>query len=367
MASVLVRAPRRKGIVTDLDDTLWKGLVGEVGPGNVAWTLSDHAQLHGLYQQLLESLAATGVLIAVASKNDPAPATEALGRSDMHLKTQNIFPTEIGWGPKSASIARILAAWNIGPEALVFVDDSPMELAEVKAAHPAVECIRFPKNDPAGLLAMLVQLRRLFGKSVVLADDSIRMASLRNQADREAELDAAGDPESFLRTVDARMRVSYSKAGRNPRLLELVNKTNQFNANGRRVGEAEWDALRLDDRSFVAAVSYDEKFGPLGTIAVIAGLRADDRLIIKHWVMSCRAFSRRIEHRCLTLLAERFGVHTISVDYHETPRNGPFRTFIETYLPTRAPLTSGEVEIRGPDISGHTPPTYQTVTEDDEP
>ena len=122
----------KKGLITDLDDTLWGGLLGEVGVSGVSWTLAEHAQVHGLYQQMLGHLAEMGVLVAVASKNDAALVEEALKRDDLLVPATLLFPVYANWGPKSASVAEILRVWNIGADSVVFVDDSPMELEEIE-------------------------------------------------------------------------------------------------------------------------------------------------------------------------------------------------------------------------------------------
>src|SRR5207245_3723526 len=54
----LLRPPTpKKGLITDLDDTLWRGIVGEVGREGISWEQDHHSHLHVLYQQLLRSLA----------------------------------------------------------------------------------------------------------------------------------------------------------------------------------------------------------------------------------------------------------------------------------------------------------------------
>jgi FkbH-like protein len=88
--------------------------------------------MHGLYQQFAASLASAGVLIGVASKNDPVMVEQAFDRSDLHITRGDIFPFEINWSRKSESVQRILDTWNINPDSVVFIDDSPMEVAEVK-------------------------------------------------------------------------------------------------------------------------------------------------------------------------------------------------------------------------------------------
>src|SRR5208283_1540230 len=137
--------------------------------------LTRHAHLHGLYQKLLASLAESGTLIAVASKNDPAVVQTALERQDLLLRPGQVFPIEVHWNAKSGSVGRILETWNIAADSVIFVDDSPMELAEVAAAHPGIECVLFPKNDYAAGLTMLRHLRDRCGKERVSKDDALRL------------------------------------------------------------------------------------------------------------------------------------------------------------------------------------------------
>src|SRR5262249_30432752 len=156
------------------------------------------------------------------------------------------------WNAKSGSVGRILQTWNIAAESVVFVDDSPMELAEVAAAHPGIECVLFPKDDYNACLAMLRRLRDLCGRERVSADDSIRLASIRQGAAFREQSSAESAPESFLQQLNAAVTVDFG-AGEQPRVLELVNKTNQFNLNGRRYTEADWRKLLAAPGAFVAA------------------------------------------------------------------------------------------------------------------
>jgi FkbH-like protein len=326
LACTLAPPAQKKGIISDLDDTLWSGIVGEVGPEAIAWDLASHAQLHGLYQKLLASLADSGTLIAVASKNDPAVVEKAFQRTDLLLQAEKVFPVEVHWNAKSGSVSRILQTWNIAADSVVFVDDSPMELAEVAAAHPGIECVLFPKDDYSACLAMMRRLRDLCGKERVSADDTVRLASIRQGAAFREQASAESAPESFLQQLGAVITVDFG-AGDQSRVLELVNKTNQFNLNGRRYTEADWRKLTSAPDAFVAAVSYEDKFGPLGTIAVIAGRRRERVAEVEIWVMSCRAFARRIEHQTLRTLLDHTGAIEATFDFTATAKNGPLCDF----------------------------------------
>src|SRR6266853_485283 len=273
LAGLVLNPQPKKGLITALDDTLWRGILGDVGVQGISWDLDNHSQIHALYQQLLHSIAASGTLIAVASKNDRSLVEEAVAARDPILRETDVFPFEVHWGAKSESVARILGAWNISADDVVCVDDSSMDLAEIKAAHPGAECVLFPSENPQAAYELLERLRDCFGKDKISQEDGLRAASVRANSElqhgiEQASPAAVGD---FLRQIDGKLTLSSQKQLLDSRSLELVNKTNQFNLNGRRFQEAEWQNwLNAPDAVFVAA-SYRDKYGPLGKIAVIAG------------------------------------------------------------------------------------------------
>jgi FkbH-like protein len=328
-AAVVQASPRRKGLITDLDDTLWAGILGEVGVAGIAWGTTGGGHLHGLFQRFLDSLAGDGVLIAAASKNDAALVDKALARPDMILSRDTLFPLEINWGPKSASVQRILEQWNIAPEDVVFVDDSPMEVAEVQSSLPTMQCITFPKSDPSALWSLLTRLRDLFGKGGVSNEDAVRLQSIRAAAAfKTIALAQELSADQFLSDAKAKLSLSFTTDTEDTRALELLNKTNQFNLNGRRISEAEWLTSLRSPIAFLLTASYEDKYGPLGKVAVVLGATLGSILHVGSWVMSCRAFSRRIEHHCLSYLFEKTGATEITFDYLPTRRNGPLQTFL---------------------------------------
>lgn len=326
--------PPKKGLITDLDDTLWHGLVGESGPENISWDLGTSQQLHGLYQALLQALADSGVLIAVASKNDREAVDQALLRSDLRISRAAIFPLEVHWEPKSTSVARILEVWNISADAVVFIDDSPMEIAEVSAAHPGIECVEFPQRDNVAGVKLLEHLRDLFACSEVSYEDSIRLQSIRSAAALRAEGGERADSESILAGLDATIEIDFGADVEDRRAFDLVNKTNQFNLNGRRLQLADWAAALQRPGAWVAVVSYQDRFGALGKIAVAQGRALESRLYIDTWVMSCRAFSRRIEYAVLSELLRRYSPSEILLDFAMTSKNGPLRSFVKSLIGT---------------------------------
>jgi FkbH-like protein len=362
VASLFPREPK-KGLITDLDDTLWKGILGDLGVSAVSWNLEAHSQEHGMYQQLLSLLADSGVLLAVASKNDSALVHEALQRSDILVQLDRIFPVEASWGAKSAAITRILKVWNISADSVVFVDDSRTELAEVSEAHPTIECLQFPTGDPAGIVALLTKLRERFGRRRVRPEDRLRLESLRKSAEFEEERNDKA-PGDFIRRLQAKMVFDLAKAPSDGRALELINKTNQFNLNGLRFSEADWKSYFEDPSAFLLTVSYEDRFGPLGRIAVAAGHSSSERCDVDAWVMSCRAFSRHIEFRVIRWLFRYSRAKSIRFAFSPTSRNGPLREFFECFFPTGLNPVNG-LTLDAEQFEKLCPPLFQEVKENE--
>lgn len=329
IALSLNRSISKKGLITDLDETLWAGILGEDGLEGVNWTLEGNAQVHGLYQQMLASLAESGVLLGVASKNDPAIAEQALATLALAVKSHQLFPKVANWRRKSHSVEAILKTWNIGAQDVVFIDDSAAELEEVKSAFPEMTCIQFKGKDVPYSHSLLLELRCLFGKPRIYEEDAIRSLSLRTAEKFGGERESAASEDDFLAALHATITFGVENTFDAGRALDLVNKTNQFNLNGRRYELAEWLALGSRPERSLLVIEYRDKHGSLGKIGVLSGVNLGRKFKVDAWVMSCRAFARRIEYATLDFLFQEFDLEEIELAHEVTSKNGPFRDFLE--------------------------------------
>ena len=353
LAELLSAPVPRKGLITDLDDTLWAGILDERGPEGVAWTEQHHR--HGLYQQQLASLADAGVLVGVASRNDPGLVAEALARPDLVVSPDALYPVQASWGPKSDSIRRILEVWNVAPDAVVFVDDDPLARDEAAAALPGLVTLS-PPQDEDGLWGFLKELRALFGKGAVSAEDALRLDSIRSAQALRAAQEADGGGGDFLARIGGTVEFRTGAAD-TPRALELINKTNQFNLNGQRLTEADLAAAYRRGAELVT-VSYADRYGPLGVVAALL-VSADDRgPHVDAWAMSCRAFARRIEHHTVSWLLERQAAPEVALAFAPTDRNAAVGDFLAT-LEGRAP--AGPVRLSRARFEQQAPPLVHRV------
>ena len=358
LAKLLRPSTALKGIITDLDNTLWAGIVGEDGIDAVSWDVDRRSQHHAIYQELLASLAEIGVLVGVASRNDASVVGMALQRDDLVVPATKLFPIEANWGPKSQSVARILQTWNIAADSVVFIDDSAIELAEVSAAFPDLQCRQFPTDDEAAVVELLSELRDLFGRTAVVSDDTLRIDSIRAAYELR---DQATDSDTFLEGAEAEITLEWNQP--DERSLQLVNKTNQFNLNGRRMDEFTWHRRQLAVEAFTLGVVYRDRFAPLGKISVVLGRNLGDELHIDSWVLSCRAFSRRIEHAVLESLFLRYGVDRLVFDFEATNRNGPLTTTLTELIGTEP--VSGPVTLTRDAFRTNCPNLFARVIDDE--
>src|SRR5262245_12685068 len=190
-----------------------------------------------------------------------------------------------------------------------------------------MKCLLFPKNDPQACMVLLDRLRDLLGKRFISKEDALRTHSIRVQPAFGTAFTATAEATDFLEPAEAEITFSTIKNSSDSRPFELINKTNQFNLNGRRFTESEWLHYLRDPETHLLAATYKDKYGALGKIAVLGARRGEDKLCIDLWVMSCRAFSRRIEHQCLLRLFNAHRVDEISFDFRPTPRNTPIQEF----------------------------------------
>lgn len=312
-----------KVLVTDLDNCLWSGVVAEDGPDGILFGPESRGYKHFIYQSLLRKLKREGVLLVAVSRNDPDTGLEPLRNASMQLREDDFVCTVCSYNAKSAQIREIAGRLNLGLDSLVFVDDNPIELAEVSAQLPDVRCVQFPSHDE-GLVPLFTDLSRLFGRATVTREDRDRTEMYRRGLETLAAVDVKGaDITDFLRGLNMTLTVHDRTGGGYDRAVQLINKTNQFNLNGRRISDKEVaDALAAGARLYTATL--EDRNGTHGEILACLISREG---VMQNFVMSCRVFQRRVEYAFLAWLATQAHVPS-GLDFLATQRNEPLRNFL---------------------------------------
>ena len=320
----------KKVLLLDLDNTLWGGLAGEQEHQPIALS-DDH--LGGAYknlQRVISQMQRQGVILGIVSKNNESDAEKILmNHPHMVLKSTDFAIKKINWLPKNENILSIAKELNLGLDSFVFFDDNPQERLLVQQMLPQVTVPEFPK-EPEELAPCMIQIfREYFEKAALTQEDFEKTKQYADNAKRQALQDkmmsAAGNFEEYLKTLEIRIIRENSEEHIN-RLLDLLNKTNQFNLTTIRhvLGDLKQTLNDADKRVFLYRVQ--DCFGDYGIVAAIIVSVQETTAVIEEFVMSCRIMGKNIEMGIISdveacLLKE--GCRDILGCFYPTAKNKP--------------------------------------------
>jgi FkbH-like protein len=320
-----IRVIAAKVLVLDCDNTLWRGVVGEDGVDGIELSRSYLAvQDFAIAQQ------AKGTLICLASKNQEADVLEVLDkRSDMHFNSSHVVAHRINWQPKSSNIRSLAAELNLGLDAFVFIDDNPVECAQVRAELPSVVTLQLPPEDE--IPAFLDRLW-MFDKLTATAEDASRTRMYKENSARRAVESAATDIGEFLAALDLQIDIKEPAEDEWARIEQLTQRTNQFNFTTRRRTIQELKSSAANTAR-VLRVSVADRFGDYGLVGVIVAGQEGNTLLVDNLMLSCRVLGRGVEHAMVRKLGEQalqLRLQDVSLPYIATPRNVPAVAFADS-------------------------------------
>jgi FkbH-like protein len=322
------RGLSKKCLVLDLDNTLWGGVVGDVGvEGIILGEGNAQGEAHLALQHYARHLKERGIILAVCSKNDPAIAESAFEQHpEMALKRSDIAVFVANWHDKAENLRAIADRLNIGIDSLVFVDDNPVERARIRESLPMVAVPEMPE-DPAHYVRCLADAG-YFEAIAFTQDDQQRAEQYIANAQRDELLGTSSTMDDFLRGLDMSVAFGPFEPINLARVTQLMNKTNQFNTTTRRYAAEEISELASAQDAITLQFRLVDRFGDNGLVSAMI-LRpdpADSRVMeIDNWVMSCRVFGRQLEFEAMNIAVEAArdrGASALCADFVPTAKNG---------------------------------------------
>jgi FkbH-like protein len=341
------RGQSKKCLVLDLDNTLWGGVIGDDGlEGIVIGEGSAAGEAHLALQRYAKLLKERGVILAVCSKNDSKIAEAVFNEHpEMLLRRSDIAAFHANWDDKAQNLKAIATRLNIGIDSLVFVDDNPVERARIRQSLPAVAVPELP-NDPAHYVRCLSDAG-YFEAVAFTSEDRSRAELYAANAEREALLGSAQSMDDFLRGLDMSVVSGPFTALDHARIVQLFNKTNQFNATTRRYTSEEITDLTGSPDVLTLQFRLLDRIGDNGLVSAMIlrpTVNEDKVLEIDNWVMSCRVFGRQLEFEAMNIAveaAQRLGIKRLTADYIATPKNG----VISELYPSLGFIAANEPEV----------------------
>jgi FkbH-like protein len=313
-----------KCIVLDLDNTLWGGILGDVGyDGIEVGEVSNIGLVYQRFQHALLQLKQRGVILAICSKNDEANVRRVLTEHpDMVLRESDFVKISANFGDKVSNIREIQAALNISLDSMVFIDDSAFERDFVRTALPELQVPEMPE-DPADFVAALT-MWNLFEVGSSSAEDGARTAFYQANVTRQALQERASDLPAYLRALGMVANIQPFDSFTAPRAYQLFQRSNQFNLTTIRYSEAELKVIAGDPDCDTFTLRLHDRLGDNGIVAAVVARAAGETFRIDSWVMSCRVLGRRVEEATLDILAglaRARGSKRLIGEYRATAKN----------------------------------------------
>ncbi len=302
-------AEKVKCVAWDLDNTLWKGILIEDGPG--ALVLNHEAA------KAVALLDGRGILNTIVSKNDHSEAVAMLEK--LGLADYFVYPA-INWGAKSENLKKVAEKFNLGLDSFALVDDSPYERQEVSSSLPMV---RIYTDEQITELAGLPE----FDVPVTEMSNQRRLTYLSSMKREKVQASFGDNYGEFLRSLEMQMEIFHPETeGEKARCLELLHRSNQLNISTYRYTEEEFSGLLSSTDKLCYACRCSDKFGNYGICGFVSVALCESAPRIKDLVISCRIAQKRFEYALIHWIIQGLkekGYDELVARLLKTKRNGP--------------------------------------------
>ena len=321
--------PAVKVIVLDCDHTLWDGACGDTPPELIRVSPG-----HAALQAFMVRQTQLGRLVCLCSRNTERDVLAVFARGPaMPLGLQHVAARRVNHAPKPANLVALAAELNLGLDSFLFLDDDPLECAQVRQSCPAIQVRQVPR-DPAGIETWLQALP--LGTDRPATGEGRRRTRLYQEHAQRKDAERVGESvgdllERIEFRADLRALGPGGAEAEMRRIAELTQRTNQFNLEKRPLRPSQLREQLASPGWQAWTVSATDRFGDYGLAgALVAGI-AGDAAVVEQLVLSCRAFNRGLEFRLAAALldwAEARGLRSVQYRFVPTSANGPARAFL---------------------------------------
>ena len=313
----------KKCLVLDFDNTIWGGVIGEIGWQNIE--VGNHSAVGEVYlrfQKYIYELMAKGIIIVGSTKNNYETAISGFKNKSNILKKDHFTIIKANWENKAKNILEISKKLNITLDSMVFIDDSKFERELVKKQLPMVE-VPDVGNNPENFIFHLDR-EKYFEKLDLSKEDLARTDYYKRNIKRETEKVKFKDYNQYLLSLKSKSNLQRFKKNNIERIYQLINKTNQFNLTTKRMSFNEVKNISNNNKFLTISADLTDKFGENGVVSVLIAEIKKKEIDIIQWLMSCRVFNRNLEFAIFDYLifqCKKIGVNKVKGYYIKTKKN----------------------------------------------
>lgn len=343
-----------KVIVLDCDNTLWGGVCGEVHPDKLNMS-APYSDLHSFMLRQIRS----GKILCLCSKNVQEDVDRVFHeRPDMVLGKENFVSSRINWQPKSQNIKELADELNLGLDSFIFVDDNPVECAEVRTNCPQVLTINLPENPEE--IGVFLDHIWAFDTLKLTHEDKHRTRFYKDHIKRTGFQDSSASMNEFIEGLNLDIRIRDVTSDEIGRVSQLTYRTNQFNFTTIRRSVEEIQELLDRDGLVCKVCRVKDRFGDYGLVGAMIYERLPDRILLDSFMLSCRVLGRGVEYSMLRAVGEAanaHGVNSVWVQFSETEKNRPAFNFLQSVsegISGNTPLTDSGYWMPSDELTGLT-------------
>ncbi len=312
----------KKMMVLDLDNTLWGGIVGDNGQQGIEiGHETGIAEAYTEFQNYVKMHKQLGILLSVNSKNDYENAIDGLKHPDTVLTPDDFITIKANWNNKDLNIEEISEEISILPDSFVFIDDNP---AEREIVSSQIKGIAVPFIDSVENYISTIDRNGYFELTSYTSDDVKRNDMYQANIKRIRSEKAFGNYDEYLHSLEMTAFIDKFDVVSLNRIVQLTNKSNQFNLTTRRYTYSEMEEI-FNNKNYITLYGrLNDKFGDNGIVSIVIGKIDGDSLHIDLWLMSCRVLKRNMEYAMLDKLVsecKKNNIRSIYGYYYKTAKN----------------------------------------------
>lgn len=322
----------KKVLALDLDNTLWGGVIGDDGQEGIE--IGHETTMGQGYEEVQHYLKAhkeLGVLLTVCSKNEEENALLGLNHPSCILHPEDFVVIQANWDSKDRNLLQTAEALNLLPESFVFVDDNPAERAIVSGQ---ISGMAVPSFDTVETCIRILDRSGYFEVTSLSADDAKRNEMYKANVQRAKRQQSFANYTEYLLSLDMQAQIVDFSPIYLQRIVQLINKSNQFNLTTRRYQLSEMEQIAADPKYIRLCGSLKDQFGDNGIVSIVIGEMMEQTLHIDLWLMSCRVLKRDMEFAMLDELVRQCrkkDIRKIVGYYYKTPKNAMVQDLYGTF------------------------------------
>ena len=321
-----INIPRKKVLLLDCDNTLWGGVLGEIGMSNLILGQDGVGQAYKDFQKAIKKIKNLGIVLVLLSKNNEKDVRNVLrNHQDMILKENDIAAFKVNWKSKSHNISELSNELYLNPDSFVFWDDNPIERGVVKKTHKKVEVIN-PDKNVENWSRQLLEYKHFY-KNKITKEDKVKTIQYQKRTKFLKEKSNSINEKNYLKSINLKPEIISLNKSNYLRAEQMCGKINQFNFSTKR-----YNINQLKKLDYCKLINLKDIYGDHGRVGLFGLKIFKNFIFVDLFLLSCRILGRYLEnwiYQEIIKLQKKLKKSRIIFEFKPTEKNIVTENFIK--------------------------------------